>query len=46
MEVMRKTAIPELVPDQWVYVKYGDSNKGKMAAEIRLHLDGGPAHTN
>jgi cold shock protein len=46
MEVMRKTAIAELIPDQWVYVKYGDSNKGKMAAEIRLHLDGGPAHTN
>ncbi len=46
MEVMRKTAIAELIPDQWVYVKYGDSNKGKMAAEIRLHLDSGPAHTN
>jgi cold shock protein len=46
MEVMRKTAIAELIPDQWVYVRYGDSNKGKMAAEIRLHLEGGPAHTN
>jgi cold shock protein len=46
MEVLRKTAIAELIPDQWVYVRYGDSGKGKMAAEVRLHLDGGPALTN
>ncbi len=46
MEIMRKTAIAELIPDQWVYVRYGDSNKGKMAAEIRMQLDSGPQHTN
>ncbi len=46
MEIMRKTAIAELIPDQWVYVRYGDSNKGMMAAEIRLQLDTGPQHTN
>jgi cold shock protein len=46
MEVMRKTAIAELVPEQWVYVRYGDSPKGKMAAEVRITLEGGPAHTN
>ena len=46
MEVLRKTAVAELVPEQWVYVRYGDSPKGKMAAEVRLTLDGGPAHTN
>ena len=46
MEVMRKTAVPELVPDQWIYVRYGDGNKGKMATEVRLSLDSGPAHTN
>lgn len=46
MEVMRKTALAELIPDQWIYVRYGDSPKGKMAAEIRLTLEGGPGHTN
>jgi cold shock protein len=46
MEVMRKTGVAELVPEQWVYVKYGDSPKGKMAAEVRMSLEGGPAHTN
>jgi CspA family cold shock protein len=46
MEVMRKTAIAELVPDQWIYVRYGDSTKGKMAAEVRLQLDSGPPLTN
>jgi cold shock protein len=46
MEVLRKTAITELVPDEWIYVRYGDSNKGKMAAEVRHSLDGGPALTN
>jgi cold shock protein len=46
MEVLRKTAVAELVPEQWVYVRYGDSPKGKMAAEVRMTLEGGPAHTN
>jgi cold shock protein len=46
MEVMRKTAIAELVPEQWVYVRYGDSPKGKMAAEVRITMEGGPTHTN
>jgi hypothetical protein len=46
METLRKTAIAELVPDQWVYVRFGDSNKGHMAAEVRLNLEGGPPHTN
>jgi cold shock protein len=46
MEVLRKTAITELIPDEWIYVRYGDSNKGKMAAEVRHSLDGGPALTN
>jgi cold shock protein len=46
MEIMRKTAVSELIPDQWVYVRYGDGNKGKMAAEVRLTLDGGPPLTN
>jgi len=44
--VLRKTAIAELVPDDWIYVRYGDSNRGKMAAEVRHSLEGGPAHTN
>jgi cold shock protein len=46
MEVLRKTAMSELVPDEWVYVRYGDSNRGKMASEVRNSLEGGPAHTN
>ncbi len=46
MEVLRKTAIADLQPDQWVYVRFGESPKGNMAAEIRLTLEGGPAHTN
>jgi cold shock protein len=46
MEVLRKTAIAELVPDDWIYVRYGDSNRGKMAAEVRHSLEGGPALTN
>ena len=39
MEVLRKTAIAELLPDQWVYVRFGDGPKGKMAAEVRINLD-------
>jgi cold shock protein len=46
METLRKTAIAELVPDQWVYVRFGEGPKGNMAAEIRLSLEGGPPHTN
>lgn len=46
METLRKTAIPELLPDQWVYVKYGDGPKGLMAAEVRMTMEGGPPHTN
>jgi cold shock protein len=46
MEILRKTAIAEVTPDQWIYVRYGDSPKGKMASEVRLTLEGGPAHTN
>ena len=46
METLRKTAIAELVPDSWVYVRFGEGPKGNMAAEIRLSLDGGPAHMN
>lgn len=46
MEVMRKTAIAELIPDQWIFLRYGDGNKGKMATEVRLSMDTGPAHTN
>lgn len=46
MEILRKTAIAELQPDQWVYVRFGHGPKGNMAAEVRLSLDTGPAHTN
>ena len=47
METLRRTAIPELLPDQWVYVRFGDGPKGKMAAEVRLTLDsGGPGYTH
>jgi CspA family cold shock protein len=46
MEILRKTAIAELSPDDWVYVRFGDGPKGKMAAEVRLSLDSGPSHTN
>jgi cold shock protein len=46
METLRKTAIVELQPEQWVYVRFGEGPKGNMAAEIRLSLEGGPAHTN
>lgn len=36
MEVMRKYGLPELIPGQTVYVRYGDGPKGLMASEIRL----------
>ena len=43
---VRRTAIAELLPDQWVYVRFGDGPKGKMAAEVRMTLETGPALTN
>jgi CspA family cold shock protein len=46
MEILRKTGIAELIPDTWIYVRYGDSTRGKMAAEVRNTLESGPAHTN
>jgi CspA family cold shock protein len=46
METLRKTAISELQPDTWVYVRFGEGPKGNMAAEVRVSLEGGPAHTN
>jgi len=46
METLRKTAIADLQPDTWVYVRFGDGPKGKMAAEVRLTLDSGPPITN
>ncbi len=46
METLRKTAIGELLPEQQVYVRYGNGPKGLMAAEIRLSLEDGPKHTN
>lgn len=46
METLRKTAIGELIPEQQVYVRYGDGPKGLMAAEIRMSLDDGIKHTN
>ena len=45
METLRKTAIADLQPDSWIYIRFGDGPKGKMAAEVRLSLEGGPAHT-
>ncbi len=46
METLRKTAIAELQPDQYVYVRFGDGPKGRMAAEVRISLTEGPPHTN
>lgn len=45
METLRKTAIAELQPETWVYVRFGEGPKGNMAAEVRLSLEGGPPHT-
>lgn len=45
METLRRTAIAELQPETWVYVRFGEGPKGNMAAEVRLSLEGGPAHT-
>lgn len=46
MEVLRKTAIAELQPETWVYVRFGEGPKGNMAAEVRTSLEGGPPLTN
>ncbi|MBC8038883.1 MAG: CspA family cold shock protein [Rhizobiales bacterium] len=46
METLRKTAITELQPETWIYVRFGEGPKGNMAAEVRVSLEGGPAHTN
>ncbi|MBI2717401.1 MAG: CspA family cold shock protein [Rhizobiales bacterium] len=46
METLRRTAIAELVPDSWVYVRFGHGPKGDMAAEVRLTLEGGLPLTN
>jgi cold shock protein len=45
METLRKTAIVDLQPETWIYIRFGDGPKGKMAAEVRLNLEGGHAHT-
>jgi CspA family cold shock protein len=46
METLRKTAITELQPETWIYVRFGEGPKGNMAAEVRISLEGGPPHTN
>jgi cold shock protein len=46
MEVLRRTAIAELQPDQTVFVRFGNGPKGLMAAEVRTSLDSRLAHTN
>jgi len=46
METLRKTAIAELLPDQVIFVRFGDGPKGKMAAEVRLTLDDDLPKTN
>lgn len=42
METLRRCGLPELRPDQVVYVRFGEGPKGLMAAEVRLDLEGGP----
>jgi CspA family cold shock protein len=36
MEVLRRFGIQDLTPGQFVFVRFGDGPKGKMAAEVRL----------
>lgn len=36
MEVLRRYGIQDLQPGQFVFVRFGDGPKGKMAAEVRL----------
>jgi CspA family cold shock protein len=44
MEVLRRTAIAELQPDETVYVRFGTGPKGLMAAEVRTSLDDDRLH--
>ena len=46
METLRKTAISEILPDQVIYVRYGDGAKGLMASDVRLNLDDGHPQSN
>jgi CspA family cold shock protein len=46
METLRKTAIAELEPEQWVYARFGPGGKGLMAAEVRFSLDDHLPKTN
>ena len=46
MEILRKTAIAELLPEQTVFARFGNGPKGLMAAEVRLSLDGPLPRTN
>ncbi len=46
METLRKYAIAELIPDQVLYVKFGNGPKGLMAAEIKLTEEGHLPQTN
>jgi cold shock protein len=43
METLRKHGLTELIPGQSVMVRYGDSSKGLMAAEIRPITGAGPS---
>lgn len=36
MEVLRRYGIQDLLPGQFVFVRFGDGPKGQMAAEVRL----------
>ena len=46
METLRKSAISEIMPDQIIYVRYGDGAKGLMASDVRLSLDDGLPQAN
>ena len=35
MEILRRYGITELKPGEKVLVRFGDSSKGRMAAEVR-----------
>lgn len=43
METLRRYGIAELVPGDYVYVRYGPGPKGLMAAEVRLEQGGQPS---
>ena len=40
METLRRYGLTELRPGQVVYVRYGDGEKGLMAAEVRPDASG------